>query len=251
MTTHHLLNQQHQKVITEKRYLRLWLSVFHELGTRAQPWAGKSGRLSWKASRRFHQAPFQNKQIALRSSSGCSSNALKKQGNLENWKNNPASHRMGNATPALQTCFRDATSSVEAGRLSDHQASQQSTSCMSEIFRTNVRVLIRAGARAIWMFLKHSTSDPRSHIVSTKKERKKIHVHVLSKVQRPFAQLLSGLETGHPAAAGPSSACNFRVSSNRKLFFLSRFWIFLCVIHRFWIIETQFGAMLVLESTLE
>ena len=37
---------------------------------------------------------------------------------------------------------------------------------------------------------------------------------------RPFAQLLSGLETGHPAAAGPSSACDFGVSDEQKAVFL-------------------------------
>ena len=37
---------------------------------------------------------------------------------------------------------------------------------------------------------------------------------------RPFAQLLSGLETGHPAAAGPSSACDFSVSDEQKAVFL-------------------------------
>ena len=36
----------------------------------------------------------------------------------------------------------------------------------------------------------------------------------------PFAQLLSGLETGHPAAAGPSSACDFGVSEEQKAVFL-------------------------------
>ena len=38
---------------------------------------------------------------------------------------------------------------------------------------------------------------------------------------RPFAQLLSGLETGHPAAAGrPSPACDFSVSDEQKAVFL-------------------------------
>ena len=33
---------------------------------------------------------------------------------------------------------------------------------------------------------------------------------------RPFAQLLSGLGTGHPASAGPSPAFNFNVSDEEK-----------------------------------
>ena len=33
---------------------------------------------------------------------------------------------------------------------------------------------------------------------------------------RPFAQLLSGLETGHPAAAGPSPAYDFSVFDERN-----------------------------------
>ena len=37
---------------------------------------------------------------------------------------------------------------------------------------------------------------------------------------RPFAQLLSGLETGHPAAAGPSSSCDFGVFDEQKAVFL-------------------------------
>ena len=37
---------------------------------------------------------------------------------------------------------------------------------------------------------------------------------------RPFAQLLSGLETGHPAAAGPSPPCDFSVSVEQKAVFL-------------------------------
>ena len=37
---------------------------------------------------------------------------------------------------------------------------------------------------------------------------------------RPFVQLLSGLETGHPAAAGPSPACEFSVSDEQKAVFL-------------------------------
>ena len=37
---------------------------------------------------------------------------------------------------------------------------------------------------------------------------------------RPFAQLLSGLETGHPAAASPSSPCDFGVFDEQKAVFL-------------------------------
>ena len=37
---------------------------------------------------------------------------------------------------------------------------------------------------------------------------------------RPFAQLLSGLETGHPAAAGPSPAYDFSVFDERNAVFL-------------------------------
>ena len=39
-------------------------------------------------------------------------------------------------------------------------------------------------------------------------------------VNRPFAQLLSGLETGHAAAAGPSSPCDFGVFDEQKAVFL-------------------------------
>ena len=38
---------------------------------------------------------------------------------------------------------------------------------------------------------------------------------------RPFAQLLSGLETEHPAAAGPSLACDFGVFDKQKAVFLA------------------------------
>ena len=55
-------------------------------------------------------------------------------------------------------------------------------------------------------------------------------------LNRPFAQLLSGLETGHPAAAGPSPAYDFSVSTSETLFFLSPFWTVLGVFHRVWII---------------
>ena len=40
---------------------------------------------------------------------------------------------------------------------------------------------------------------------------------------RPFAQLLSGLETGHPAAAGPSPAYDFSVFDERNAVFLVSF----------------------------
>ena len=38
---------------------------------------------------------------------------------------------------------------------------------------------------------------------------------------RPFAQLLSGLEAGHPAAAGPSPASDFSVSDEQKAVLVS------------------------------
>ena len=37
---------------------------------------------------------------------------------------------------------------------------------------------------------------------------------------RPFAQLLSGLETGHPAAVGPSPEYDFSVFDEQKAVFL-------------------------------
>ena len=37
---------------------------------------------------------------------------------------------------------------------------------------------------------------------------------------RPFAQLLSGLETGHPVAVGQSPACDFSVFDEQKPVFL-------------------------------
>ena len=43
------------------------------------------------------------------------------------------------------------------------------------------------------------------------------------KLNRPFAQLLPGLETGHPVTVDQSSAYDFSVKMSRKLFFLSPF----------------------------
>ena len=49
---------------------------------------------------------------------------------------------------------------------------------------------------------------------------------------RPFAQLLPGLEMGHPVTVGQSLAYDFRVfPTSRKLFFLSPFRTVLCAIH--------------------
>ena len=48
---------------------------------------------------------------------------------------------------------------------------------------------------------------------------------------RPFAQLLPGLETGHPVTVGQSPAYDFSVTMSRKLFFLSPFRIVLRAIH--------------------
>ena len=51
-------------------------------------------------------------------------------------------------------------------------------------------------------------------------------------INRPFAQLLSGFETGHLAAVGPSPAYDFRIFDEKKAVFLSPFWTVLSVIHR-------------------
>ena len=48
---------------------------------------------------------------------------------------------------------------------------------------------------------------------------------------RPFAQLLPGLETGHPVTVGQSLAYDFSVKASRKLFFLSPFRTVLSAIH--------------------
>ena len=48
---------------------------------------------------------------------------------------------------------------------------------------------------------------------------------------RPFAQLLPGLETGHPMTVGQSPAYDFSVKTSRKLFFLSVFRTALSAIH--------------------
>ena len=70
-------------------------------------------------------------------------------------------------------------------------------------------------------------------------------------INRPFAQLLSGLETGHPAAAGPSPAYDFSVFDERNAVFL------VSVLDCFGCFSSgldhlsQVGALLVSESTLE
>ena len=48
---------------------------------------------------------------------------------------------------------------------------------------------------------------------------------------RPFAQLLPGLETGHPVTVGQSPAYDFSVKTSRKVFFLSPFRTVLSAIH--------------------
>ena len=49
-----------------------------------------------------------------------------------------------------------------------------------------------------------------------------MHGKNLQNCNRPFAQLLlSGLETGHPAAAGPSPAYDFSVFDERNAVFLA------------------------------
>ena len=50
-------------------------------------------------------------------------------------------------------------------------------------------------------------------------------------VNRPFAQLLPGLETWHPVTVGQSPAYDFSVKTSRKLFFLSPFRTVLSAIH--------------------
>ena len=48
---------------------------------------------------------------------------------------------------------------------------------------------------------------------------------------RPFAQLLPGLETGHPVTVGQSPTCSFSVSDGREVLFLSPFRAVLGAIH--------------------
>ena len=48
---------------------------------------------------------------------------------------------------------------------------------------------------------------------------------------RPFAQLLPGLETGHPVTVGQSPTCCFGVSDGREVLFLSPFRAVLGAIH--------------------
>ena len=50
---------------------------------------------------------------------------------------------------------------------------------------------------------------------------------------RPFAQLLPGLETGHPVTVGQSPTCSFSVSDGREVLFLSPFRAVLSAIHVF------------------
>ena len=64
-------------------------------------------------------------------------------------------------------------------------------------------------------------------------------------VNRPFAQLLSGLEMGHPVTVGQSPAYDFSVFNSTKLFFLSPVRTVLSAIHGVWIIQTEVGALLV------
>ena len=48
---------------------------------------------------------------------------------------------------------------------------------------------------------------------------------------RPFAQLLPGVETGHPVTVGQSPTCSFSVSDGREVLFLSPFRAVLGAIH--------------------
>ena len=48
---------------------------------------------------------------------------------------------------------------------------------------------------------------------------------------RPFAQILPGLETGHPVTVGQSPTCSFRVSDGREVLFLSPYRAVLGAIH--------------------
>ena len=46
------------------------------------------------------------------------------------------------------------------------------------------------------------------------------HVHAASLSNRPFAQFLPGLETGHPVTIGQSPAYDFSVSDEQTAVFL-------------------------------
>ena len=50
-------------------------------------------------------------------------------------------------------------------------------------------------------------------------------------VNRPFAQLLPGLETGHTVTVGQSPAYDFSVSDEQKAVFFCPFRTVLCAIH--------------------
>ena len=69
------------------------------------------------------------------------------------------------------------------------------------------------------------------------------------KINRPFAQLLSGLETGHPVAVGHSSAYDFSVFDEQKAVFLVSVSDCSECDSSGLIIQTQVGALLVRKST--
>ena len=52
-----------------------------------------------------------------------------------------------------------------------------------------------------------------------------------TEANRPFAQLLPGLETGHPVTVGQSPTCSFSVSDGREVLFLSPFRAVLGAVH--------------------
>ena len=57
------------------------------------------------------------------------------------------------------------------------------------------------------------------------------HTYRTTRVNGPFAQLLPGLETGHPVTVGQSPTCSFSVSDGREVLFLSPFRAVLGAIH--------------------
>ena len=57
------------------------------------------------------------------------------------------------------------------------------------------------------------------------------NTHAYYHSNRPFAQLLPGLETGHPVTVGQSPTCSFSVSDGREVLFLSPFRAVLGEIH--------------------